>query len=214
MLSKKHVSSQLKKWGFASCHPQVYEKLNNGVANFVKRFSGQKGGRVVMPSEWYGVESGRYGPEASGTSLAVTNQWIRPPMQASDPTGAIKGGHRGGRIVQSSEWYGVESGRYGPEASGTSLAVTNQWIRPPMQASDPTGAIVGGGHRFAVTQKAIVEASSGLSAEQKSAAKASLESTLTDLFDAISKKNKTNESHLSLAAFEQVWKQRKYSKLK
>jgi hypothetical protein len=222
MLSKKHISSQLKKWGFASCHDDVHDKLNKGVLNFVKRLSaGQKGGRVVLPSEWFGVDSGRYSASSAPTnSLDVSDAWIRPPMQASDPTGGIVGGkQKGGRIVQSSEWYGVDSGRYSADANqGSSLAVSEAWIRPPMQASDPTGAIVGGGGRkFVVTQKALQAAckTAGvvLASEQKKVAKSALEDTLSKLFDSVAKKTKS-ENHLSLASFEQVWKQRKYNKLR
>lgn len=218
MLSKKHVSSQMKKWGFASCHADVNERLNRAVANFVKRLASQKGGRVVLPSEWFGIDSGRYAADANQGSLGVTEHWIRPPMQASDPTGSIVGGRKqgGGRIVQSSEWFGVDSGRYSADANqGSSLDVTADWIRPPLQASDPTGSIVGGGRKFVVTQKAINEACSGMGIgkQQKMAAKSALESTLTELFDGIAKKNK-NQNHLSLAAFEEVFRQRKYNKLR
>ena len=224
MLSKKHVLSQLKKWGFVSCHDDIHDKLNKCIVNFVKRLSaGQKGGRVVLPSEWFGVDSGRYSDDANqGNNLAVSDAWIRPPMQASDPTGSIVGGRnskqKGGRIVQSSEWYGVDSGRYSADANqGSSLAVTDAWIRSPLQASDPTGAIVGGGRRFVVTAKAFQAAckTAGvlLASDQKKMAKSALESALTELFDSVQKKAK-NEQHLSQASFEQVWKQRKYNKLR
>jgi hypothetical protein len=90
MLKDSQIKSNLKKWGFTTYNNNINEALNKAL---VKYISNQSGGRVVMPSEYFGVNSGRYSVDADlGSSLEVTNSHIRQPLDAFDPTGGIVGG--------------------------------------------------------------------------------------------------------------------------
>lgn len=88
MLSKQTIKRNLKKWGYTDYDEEIDDFLNNAAKKF------QEGGRVLMPSEYFGINSGRYSSESTASSLAVTNAFIRTPLNANDPTGAIKGGAR------------------------------------------------------------------------------------------------------------------------
>ena len=96
----------------------------------------QRGGRVTMPSEYFGVNSGRYFPKGS-PQLAVPNSAygvnkatsrgadIGSNMMGPDlgPT-RHSGKQTGGRVTMPSEYFGTNSGRYFPEGS-PQLAVPN-----------------------------------------------------------------------------------------
>jgi len=101
MLNEKVIKSNLKKWGFKSFDSKIHEHVNRGLENVAKDLANkfarnsrrQDGGRIVLPSEYFGVDSGKYEASASdGSNLNVTDSWIRNPLSASDPTGAITGG--------------------------------------------------------------------------------------------------------------------------
>lgn len=90
------LSRNLKKWGFKSCDASVEDAMNASLKNFAKNKCSsrvKKGGRIVLPSEYFGVNSGRYAADANpGSSLEVTQEFIRGPLAISDPTGALAGG--------------------------------------------------------------------------------------------------------------------------
>jgi len=101
MLNEKTIKSNLKNWGFKTADPMIPKHVNNALMNIAENAAKnwsrnsrrQDGGRIVLPSEYFGVDSGRYEASASdGSNLNVTNSWIRTPLSASDPTGAITGG--------------------------------------------------------------------------------------------------------------------------
>lgn len=162
------LSRNLKKWGFSTHANEIHEVFESTLQNFVNKKAKkvQKGGRIVLPSEYFGVNSGRYTANA---------------------------------------------------APGSSLAVSEQFIREPLSASDPTGAIVGGGRRFEVSQKSVAESvkSAGmrLNKAEKSALKSEYEKKMTELMNSVSRKYK-GESHLSLSALEEGMKMEKYRSLR
>jgi hypothetical protein len=103
MLNEKVIKSNLKKWGFKSFDSKVHDHLNSALERVTERFAKQSsrasrgvrqaGGRIVLPSEYFGVDSGRYEASVSdGSNLNTTDSWIRSPLSASDPTGVITGG--------------------------------------------------------------------------------------------------------------------------
>jgi hypothetical protein len=92
MLTKQSIKKNLKKWGYKSHTESIDDFLNNKLNKFVKQ-KAQTGGRVVLPSEYFGVDSGKYSVDASpGTDMSVTDSLIRPAVVTSDPSGAIVGG--------------------------------------------------------------------------------------------------------------------------
>lgn len=105
MLTEKVIKSNIRKWGFSSHDSGITRHMNSALERFTENYAkqssrrsgGQSGGRIVLPSEYFGVDSGRYEASASdGSNLNTTDSWIRSPLSASDPTGAITGGATGG----------------------------------------------------------------------------------------------------------------------
>lgn len=164
MLGKSMITRNLKKWGYDSRDEELDDFLNHTLAAFVQRQvrNIQRGGKIVLPSEYFGVESGRYSVDAP---------------------------------------------------AGSSLAVTDQFIREPLATADPTGAIVGGGKRFEVSKRAVDEAVGGSASKaERVAIKAKYEKTMTELMNSVSRKVKSD--YLSKSAFENVLKMAKYSTLR
>lgn len=170
MLSERQIKSNLKQWGFNTYAESITQKLNKGIQNFV---------------------------ENKGNKCAKDTQ-------------------NGGRISNPSEWYGIDSGKYSADVASKSLDVTNDFIRPPLLAHDPTNAIVGGGKRLKLSNKVIDEATNSttmtFSRAQKNTIKNALESQLTEIMSKIARKNK-NIEHLSLSAFNEVFDMKKYAAL-
>lgn len=164
MLGKTMIKRNLKKWGYESHDEEIDNFLNHTLDSFVQRQirNIQRGGKIVLPSEYFGVESGRYAVDAP---------------------------------------------------SGSSLAVTDAYIREPLATSDPTGAIVGGGKKFEVSKRAVDEAVGGsASRAERAAIKAKYEKTMTELMNSVSRKVKSE--YLSKSAFEKVLKMAKYASLR
>lgn len=212
MLTEAQIKRNLKKWGFNSYHESVVEEMQKRFEKFAgkKAKQVQRGGRVALPSEYFGVDSGRYMANAApGSSLEVSEQYIRAPLEASFSGGKQKGG----RVANPAEYYGVNSGRYSADAApGSSLAVTDQFIREPLGTSDPSGVLVGGSRkRFEVTEKAIKEVTSDmkLSKKQRDEVKRHIEEKFTEILDKVSRKSK-GEEHLSKKTFEEVSNMKMY----
>ena len=111
-LTDKSVRSNLKKFGITSYDPSVLNLINQYLHNYTqntiakatkqnKNLSSleaqhilQAGGRTVLPSEYFGVESGSYfnSLKSHGTDMAVTENIIRPTVATYDLSGAIKSG--------------------------------------------------------------------------------------------------------------------------
>lgn len=106
-VSEKQVRANLRKYNIQSYDKAVFEKVNQTLFNFAhnelqkavkKNKTGgklveshfQKGGRVVLPSEYFGVPSNHYSANAPmGTDMSVTAELIRP---AHDIHGPLVGG--------------------------------------------------------------------------------------------------------------------------
>lgn len=164
MLGKTMINRNLKKWGYSAHDEEIDDFLNYTLDSFVQKQvrSIQRGGKIVLPSEYFGVESGRYAFDAP---------------------------------------------------SGSSLAVTDAYIREPLGTADPTGAIVGGGKRFEVSKRAVDEAVGGAASRaDRAAIKAKYEKTMTELMNSVARKAKTG--YLSKSAFENVLKMAKYASLR
>jgi hypothetical protein len=94
-ISDKQIIGNLKRAGFTRVEGKVASHINDAAFAFVKKALEKavkkavlKGGRVVLPSEFFGVASQNYIPEAKGTDMSVTDQLIRPPFQAQLNGGA------------------------------------------------------------------------------------------------------------------------------
>ena len=88
MIDQSVILAQLKKFGFvkANLEGDVYEKLNNIIFSYIKKLvreykKNQDGGRIVMPLEYFGVDSHHYHDSPGNfTDMQVTESYIRPPM--------------------------------------------------------------------------------------------------------------------------------------
>jgi hypothetical protein len=113
IITDNHVKRNCKKFGFSTYDSAVVEGLNKALMNFVekkivkaaKSVKGgskidvhhlQSGGRVLMPSEYFGVPSDHYTEvlSSNGVDMTVNNMWIRPPMDILSPdyASAVGGG--------------------------------------------------------------------------------------------------------------------------
>jgi hypothetical protein len=103
IITANHVKRNISKFGFTSYDQSVVEVFNKALQTFiekkvhaaVKKAKGELrieahhvGGRVTMPSEYYGVESNHYVNvlNNNGVDMTVNNMWIRPPMDLMAPT--------------------------------------------------------------------------------------------------------------------------------
>lgn len=110
-VSEKSLSKNFRKHGFTTYDKEAILTFNNYLHRFVvnslnKAFRKNKnvptlqashlqaGGRIVLPSEYFGVPSGSYYENLSynGMNMNTTQTMIRPTIPASDLSGAIKGG--------------------------------------------------------------------------------------------------------------------------
>lgn len=109
-ITDKQVRQNFKKFGMKTIDTAVVEVINKALFDFVskklekvikKNKSIQKldavhfqtGGRVLMPSEYFGVQSNHYVSPLTnnGVEMGVQESWIRPPMDILRP-------HDGGAI--------------------------------------------------------------------------------------------------------------------
>lgn len=108
-ISDRQVRKNFKKAGYTKLSSEIVELINKAAVNFtkatiakaIKKNKGVKtleavqfGGRVLMPSEYFGVASNHYVESPSqGTDMAVKESWIRPAFTAE-----LAGG-KGGDLV-------------------------------------------------------------------------------------------------------------------
>jgi len=99
-LPEKSIRQNIRKFGFQSCEQEVTDQLNNFLQNFVQNDlrKVQKGGRIVLPSEYFGTASGSYADSVKFTDASVTDTLVRPAVLTQDLTGAIKGGAQQSRF--------------------------------------------------------------------------------------------------------------------
>lgn len=107
-MTDNQVRKNFKKAGFTKVDDDVVELVNKIALQFVKNIIEksmkknkgfkvldvgqltQSGGRVLMPSEYYGVRSNRYIADAPmGTDMHVSAELIRPPF-----TSLLSGGEK------------------------------------------------------------------------------------------------------------------------
>lgn len=93
-ITEKSLRQNAKKFGFKEFDNSIVSLVNKGLESFLKNKLSkvQKGGRTVLPSEYFGVESGSYFDKVSSTDLSVTDSIIRPPVLTKDLSGLITGG--------------------------------------------------------------------------------------------------------------------------
>lgn len=108
-LTENNIRINAKKFGFKKFDITVLESLNKYLANYTKNMVKkalkkykkenkqikqikQSGGRIVLPSEYFGIDSGSYFENSYGTDMTSTHAMIRPAQYTSDLTGAITGG--------------------------------------------------------------------------------------------------------------------------
>lgn len=92
-ISDKQVQRNLKKVGYNNVGTGVTELLNKVAYNYVRKeinkvikSNQQKGGRVLMPSEYFGVPSNHYvtvtDKTFNGNDMTVKDTWIRPSFKS------------------------------------------------------------------------------------------------------------------------------------
>jgi len=110
-LTEKSVRQNMKRFGYKSYDAEVVQVINTYLEKFVhsklektlkknKNISSieashvHKGGRIVLPSEYFGVPSGSYFDKLTdnGANMSVTEALIRPTIPTRDLSGAITGG--------------------------------------------------------------------------------------------------------------------------
>lgn len=106
-VSENAVKSNLKKYGYKIYDDKTVQLINdaltcfstNALRKISKKYSAakkggdvQEGGRVILPSEYFGVDSGKYADTVAAVDMSVTSELIRPALLVDDPTGAIMQG--------------------------------------------------------------------------------------------------------------------------
>ena len=112
-ISDKQVQKNFRKAGFKVVGDGVTDLVNKAAFNYIQNeiakamkknkvggalesshFAKQSGGRVLMPSEYFGVPSNHYveitDKAQNGTDMAVKDTWIRPSFTAELNGGAPK----------------------------------------------------------------------------------------------------------------------------
>jgi hypothetical protein len=108
-LTEKSIRQNVKRFGFKSYDTEVLTAINNSLKKFTENKlqkalkkhktvsrTTQRGGRVVLPSEYFGVTSGSHFEQLTnhGADMNVTEAMIRASIPTNDLSGAIKGGAR------------------------------------------------------------------------------------------------------------------------
>jgi hypothetical protein len=82
-VSAHSVKKNLKNFGFHTYDNQVVSFFNESLYNFmlnsIKKHSA-KGGRVLLPPEYFGVDSAKYIDTPTHTNMNISTEFIRPPM--------------------------------------------------------------------------------------------------------------------------------------
>jgi hypothetical protein len=84
-LTEKLLKKNFKSFGFKSYDDGIIAYFNTIFQNFVENQlkKGMKGGRIVLPLEYFGVETNHFIAHPEFDSMAVTDSHIRPPMEMS-----------------------------------------------------------------------------------------------------------------------------------
>lgn len=90
-LQEKTIEKMLKAHGFKSWDSSVVQHINEAFYNFVynelqrhgMKHNKQSGGKIVMPLEYFGVESNNFVDSSEGVSVAPTVDYVRPPIAST-----------------------------------------------------------------------------------------------------------------------------------
>lgn len=94
-LQQKTISKMMAKYNIKSWDNEIVSVLNNALYKFVQKelSKGEKkqnGGRIVMPLEYYGVDSKNFVETSAGQSVEPTVDYIRPPLEVQMVGGTQK----------------------------------------------------------------------------------------------------------------------------
>ncbi len=86
MLTEKQVAGNLKKWGFHTFDVEgITSAINAGVVSYVerakKRGTTQKGGRIVLPSDYFGVPSTSHADAATDAATETAPDMLRAGLE-------------------------------------------------------------------------------------------------------------------------------------
>lgn len=101
-VTDKQVRKNFKSFGYKDVDAGVVDAINKAVYNYIKNtlhksinkhksataLEGShilRGGRVLMPAEYYGVQTNHYVEVGNGTDMAVKEAWIRPEFKVTPP---------------------------------------------------------------------------------------------------------------------------------
>lgn len=92
-LQQKNISKIMANFNVKSWDSEIVAVLNNSLYKFVQKelAKGEKkqnGGRVVMPLEYFGVDSKNFVATSDGQSVEPTADYIRPPLDVQMVGGA------------------------------------------------------------------------------------------------------------------------------
>jgi hypothetical protein len=94
-LQQNSIEKMLRSHGFKSWDNEVVSSMNEAFYNMIhhelkkygmRRASNQQGGKIVMPLEYFGVESNNFVESAEGVSVAPTADYVRPPIGSTFQT--------------------------------------------------------------------------------------------------------------------------------
>lgn len=85
-LTENALKKSFKAFGFKSYDSETISLFNKVLHNFVenqlkKGINNHHGGRIVLPLEYFGVDTNHYVAHPEYTSMGVTENFIRPPME-------------------------------------------------------------------------------------------------------------------------------------
>lgn len=104
VITASSVKKNVQKFGFKTFDEKLVDLMNSALQAFLEnklkkaaklakgaaidqQHVAQSGGRVLMPSEYFGVPTNHYVETLSsnGVDMTVNNMWIRPPMDLMGP---------------------------------------------------------------------------------------------------------------------------------
>lgn len=110
-ITQNKIKNSLKPFGFKTFSSEVIELLNKAFQNYIKNIidkhakhdkhdkhdkhaggnaseATQSGGRVIMPMEYYGVQTSAYTENPVHSDMSVSDTWVRPPLEMNIAEGA------------------------------------------------------------------------------------------------------------------------------
>ena len=124
-ITKQILDRNLKQFGFHSYDKEVLELINKALYNYVRcnLNKAMKGGRVVLPSDYFGVPSASHFEHLNdhGANMSVTDHMIRPHIPIKD-LGASGGGTAAPlcfKITKKAINYAIKEAMLSERVSGT-----------------------------------------------------------------------------------------------